>query len=240
MSVPIVFLHGWGQSKQIWQKQREAFPDALYLNLPGHGGATDSDDWITSIASQLPESPSLIVGWSLGGIIAMQLALKHPEKVASLALVASTPSFCLKQGWEHGCGDEMFNAFRSGIKTSSVKTMSRFFTLMFQGDEITRREYNGIAHTVIDKVSPPSEAGLKNGLELLGKIDLRPQLDQIIQPTLVMHGDGDAVIPTDAGRYLSENIPGSNWHLFEQCGHAPFLTQSEIFNKALEAWCHKL
>ena len=132
MSTPLVFLHGWGQSKQIWQKQQGCFPDALYLNLPGHGGAADSNNWIEFIASQLPESPCVFIGWSLGGTVAMQLALKHPEQVAALALVASTPSFCSREGWEHGCSDEMFNTFKSGIESNSVKTMSRFFNCFTQ------------------------------------------------------------------------------------------------------------
>jgi len=240
MRAPLVFLHGWAQSRQIWQRQQQAFPGATFFKLPGHGGAADSDDWITSIASQLPESPSIIVGWSLGGMIAMQLALNYPEKVAALVLVSSTPDFCSRQGWDHGCSNDLFNAFRSGIESNTVKTMNRFFALMFQGDEISRQEYNEIAHSAIDKVNQPSEAGLKKGLEYLESLDLRQQLNRIAQPTLVMHGDGDAIIPVGAGLHLAESMVNSCWHLFEQCGHAPFLTQSETFNEALEAWCQKI
>ncbi|MCF7821685.1 MAG: alpha/beta fold hydrolase, partial [Mariprofundaceae bacterium] len=136
MSLPMVFLHGWGQSRQVWQKQQAFFPDATFLNLPGHGGAVDASDWVTSISGQLPESPCMLIGWSLGGILAMNVALQHPEKVASLVLVSTTPSFCSKQGWVHGCSDELFQASRSGIEWNSAKTMGRFFALMFQGDEM--------------------------------------------------------------------------------------------------------
>jgi pimeloyl-[acyl-carrier protein] methyl ester esterase len=240
MSLPKVFLHGWGQSRQIWQKQQDIFPDATFLNLPGHGGAADAHDWVTSIAGQLPESPCIIVGWSLGGTVAMKIALKYPEKVAALILVATTPRFCSKEGWEHGCSDELFRTFKSGIETNAAKTMSRFFALMFQGDKITRQVCNDIARIAVDGDSPPSEAGLRRGLEQLEKCDLRHQLSRIVQPAVVMHGEGDAVIPVGAGRHLAESLPNSHWHPFSHCGHAPFLSQTEIFNEALEAWCHKI
>jgi pimeloyl-[acyl-carrier protein] methyl ester esterase len=240
MSLPKVFLHGWGQSRQIWQKQQDIFPDATFLNLPGHGNAEDASDWTGSIASQLPEAPCTVIGWSLGGTIAMQLALKHPEKVAALVLVSTTPSFCSKEGWEHGCSDTLFQAFRSGIATNSSKTMSRFFALMFQGDEISRQVCNDIAHIAVDRGNPPSEAGLKRGLEWLESCDLRRQLGQIQQPALVMHGEEDAIIPVGAGQQLAQSLTDSSWHPFSHCGHAPFLSHSNVFNEALEAWCHKI
>lgn len=239
MSLPRVFLHGWGQSRQIWQKQQEFFPDATFLDLPGHGGREDASDWIKSIAKQLPESPCTVIGWSLGGILAMKIALKYPEKIAALVLVSTTPSFCSKEGWEHGCSDELFQAFRSGIETNSAKTMSRFFALMFQGDEISRQVYNDIARMAVDRANPPSEAGLRRGLEQLQKCDLRHQLSQIQQPALVIHGMEDAVIPVSAGQQLAQGLTDSSWHPFSHCGHALFLSHSNIFNEALEAWCHK-
>ncbi len=239
MSLPMVFLHGWGQSRQIWQEQQDVFPNATFLNLPGHGGREDASDWITSITEQLPESPCTVIGWSLGGIVAMQLALKQPEKVAALVLVSTTPSFCSKEGWEHGCSDELFQAFRSGIETNPAKTLSRFFTLMFQGDDIARQACNDIARIAVDRASPPSEAGLRRGLEQLESCDLRRQLNQIQQPVLVMHGEEDAIIPVSAGRYLAESLTDSHWYPFDHCGHAPFLSHSNVFNEALEAWCHK-
>jgi len=240
MRMPLLFLHGWGQSRQVWEKQRAAFPDATFLNLPGHGGAENASAWLESMAAQLPDAPSIIIGWSLGGIIAMQLAVEYPEKVAAAALVSTTPSFCSKQGWGHGCSDELFQAFRNGIETNSAKTMNRFFALMFQGDLISRQQFNEIARIAVDRNNPPSEEGLKQGLEMLEQCDLRHQLKQITQPTLVMHGEQDGVIPVSAGRHLAENMANSTLLSFDDCGHAPFLSHSEIFNRALEAWCHKI
>ena len=240
MSTPMVFLHGWGQSRQIWYQQISAFPDALFLNLPGHGGSEEHDDWIKAISEQLPASPSIIVGWSLGGIIAMQLALKHPEKVRGLALISTTPSFCDRRDWNHGCQQEVFNAFENGTQENSAKTMSRFFMLMLQGDNISRSDYNQIAKAGIDREYPPTQVTLTKGLNRLAATDLRSVVSSISTPALVMHGEQDAIVPATAGTWLAGEIPHTTWQAFDNCGHAPFLTHPETFNESLERWCQTI
>jgi len=240
---PMIFLHGWSQSKQIWHQQMEVFPDAHFLNLPGHGGSSlhdegENDDWVDAIAEQLPDSPGIIVGWSLGGILAMQLALKYSEKVKGLVLVSTTPSFCNRRDdWNHGCDQATFNAFESGIKENSAKTMGRFFMLMLQGDSISRSDYNRIAKVAIDKQHPPTQTTLAKGLQALESNDLRERISSITVPVLVMHGAEDAIVPVEAGAWLAEMLPQATWQRFDACGHAPFLTQAETFNETLEQWC---
>jgi pimeloyl-[acyl-carrier protein] methyl ester esterase len=236
MSSPLVFLHGWGQSKQTWHQQQTAFPDALFLNLPGHGGTAESSDWIETIADQLPTDPSIIIGWSLGGILAMQLALKHPEKVAGLALISTTPAFCQHEGWQHGCSRELFEAFENGVANNAPTTMSRFFMLMLQGDGLSRSDYNAIAKQSVNRTSPPSIAMLRKGLDYLAESDLRDELASIRQPALIIHGEEDAVVPVEAGIFLAEHLPQTKSYLINDCGHAPFLTQSALFNATLSQW----
>ncbi|MES0372290.1 MAG: alpha/beta fold hydrolase, partial [Mariprofundaceae bacterium] len=237
MSLPMIFLHGWGQSKQVWHRQMEAFPEALFLNLPGHGDTAEDSNWIEAVGNQLPDSPSMIVGWSMGGMVAMQLALQYPEKIAGLVLVSTTPLFCQQEGWESGCNSELFEAFENGVQSNSAKTMSRFFAMMLHGNELSRSEYNQIAREAIDRSTPPSITTLKTGLEYLAKTDLRKALGKLNQPTFIVHGSDDAIIPVAAGQFLAEHIPDSQWHIFEQCGHAPFLTHTNEFNELAERWC---
>ncbi len=237
---PLVFLHGWAQSQQIWFMQREQFPDALFLNLPGHGGAedADADQWVNAIAEQLPEEPCLLVGWSLGGMLAIQIAAAFPNRIAALALVSTTPRFKASNGWMHGSSDEIFEGFKVAISSGSPKALSRFFALMLHGEEINRRDYNAIAKAAIDREKGVSPSGLEEGLKLLEQLDLRPLISDILQATLLMHGENDAVVPVEAGRWLAEQIqpPTFRLQLFGNCGHAPFLTQPEQFNQTLQTW----
>ncbi|MDX8397445.1 MAG: alpha/beta fold hydrolase [Mariprofundaceae bacterium] len=237
--IPLVFLHGWGQSQSIWHHQQH-FRHAKFLNLPGHGGQPDSDDWLLDIEAQLPQKPHILIGWSLGGTLAIQLAQLYPKRIRGLVLVSSTACFRQKQGWSYGCSDEVWQSFKIGIQTQADKTMARFFKLMLHGENIHPRQYKIIQQKAIDKQHSSSEQGLQKGLELLGHFDLRQQLQAIHQPTLVLHGDNDAIIPLQAGRFITEQIRHSTQHNFEHCGHAPFLTQHERFNAILESWCQTI
>ena len=242
---PLVFFHGWGQSVRVWHGQQAHFSSewpVSALNLPGHGGAADAMacEWVNISQAGLPEEPSVLVGWSLGGMLAIELAHRQPERVAGLVLVSTTPCFRNKPGWTHGCSDAVFRDFESGVQENSAKAMSRFFALMLHGDDLTRPEYNDIARAAVDRTHPASADGLRQGLSLLGDLDLRDLLTGIKAPCLVMHGDEDAVVPLAAGEYLAEHIPGAALEGFEGCGHAPLLTQAGKFNQRLEDWCRNI
>ncbi|MBL4760520.1 MAG: alpha/beta fold hydrolase [Mariprofundaceae bacterium] len=237
---PLVFIHGWGQSKQVWHLQQSQFPHAIFLNLPGHGGESDSPDWLATLANQLPSKPCVLVGWSLGGMLSMQLALAYPERIKALALINSTPCFSQKEDWKHGCTSDVLQGFQQGIEQQAGKTISRFFALMFHGENMDRKQFNGIAHMAIDRENPTSTQAMQEGLQLLANLDLRNNLSNITQPTWVAHGEHDAIIPIQASDFLAKNIPHSTLHRFETCGHAPFLTQAETFHCLLESWCHTI
>jgi pimeloyl-[acyl-carrier protein] methyl ester esterase len=242
---PMMFVHGWGQSASIWFEQRQQFAGAIFTNLPGHGGAADapSGTWRDALAEQMPASPCILIGWSLGGLLALDMVLQSPERIAGLVLVSSTPCFRQRPDWLHGCDSETFSAFEQGIHAPDKernRVMSRFFSLILHGDELPRSAFNQLARQAVDRQHPASFPGLAQGLELLNSMDLRGQLDGITMPTLILHGEQDAIVPVAAGRELAGCIPHAVSHILPGCGHAPFLTKAKVFNDILEAWCRAL
>ena len=242
---PLVFLHGWGQSSRIWQHQADhfrRFAPVLTPQLPGHGGAAEAppEAWLETLAAGLPDKPAVLVGWSLGGMLALELAHGFPERVAALALVSTTPCFRARDDWPHGCADATFRAFEQAVRAHSPKALARFFALMLQGDALPRSRTNELARHYIDREHPPTAGALAGGLALLAMLDLRRQLPHIKQPVWVAHGDHDAIIPAAAGHDLAGQLPHAAWHRFDACGHAPFLTQAEDFQQRLEAWCRNI
>ncbi len=239
---PLLFLHGWAQSQQIWFRQRDRFPEALYLNLPGHGGAdaVAADAWLDALAEQLPETPCVLAGWSLGGELALALAQRFPERIAALALISTTPRFRTAEDWDMGCNADLFAGFEAAVAGASPRLLNRFFALMLHGDDLSRSEYNALARLAVDRDRPVSAAGLRSGLELLARLDLRAAMADIALPTLVMHGEQDAIVSVDAGRWLADSIAGSRLELFSGCGHAPLLTRAELFNTTLFNWWSRL
>jgi pimeloyl-[acyl-carrier protein] methyl ester esterase len=173
-------------------------------------------------------------------MLAMELALSSGDArsahLAGLVLVSATPRFRVWPDWPHGCSDAVFGEFERSLEEDQARLLGRFFALMLHGDDISRSDYNAIAKASLDRKHPPSQRGLKNGLSLLNQLDLRSRLADISLPVLVVHGQGDAVTPVEAGRYLARHIPKADLRVMP-CGHAPHLTQTTTFNKQLEDWC---
>jgi pimeloyl-[acyl-carrier protein] methyl ester esterase len=243
VSPSLLFIHGWGQSAAAWHGQRDALGDRFEVhapNLPGHGGAPElpPEAWGESLLESVSDG-TVLVGWSLGGMLAIRLAHAYPEKIAGLVLVGATPCFRMREGWLHGATDEVFDGFVEGVEQQSARMMSRFFALMLHGDALSRSAYNSIAREAVDRNHPPTTQALRGGLKLLDRLDLRPLAEKIDTPCLVMHGEADAVVPVAAGQWLAKHIAGAEFVSFAQCGHAPFLTQAERFNRKLEDWCLK-
>jgi len=241
MRPALIFVPGWGQSGKAWHHQSAYFLKdwpVQVVDLPGHGGIPNvpAERWLNELSDALPNQPCILIGWSLGGMLAMQLTHRWPERLVGLVLVSSTPCFRVKPDWEPGCSGEQFHAFEQALEHDPDKLLGQFFTLMLHGDALSRRRFNVIAKESVDRKHPPLTDALRSGLKLLDTLDLRPQLADISIPTLVVHGTHDQVVPVKAGRYLAGHIPDASLHIMA-CGHTPHLTQDKTFNEYLEQWC---
>ncbi len=244
----IIFLHGWGQSAQIWYQQIKHFSPlarTYAINLPGHGGAPDvsQDEWTQHITSEInhisQDKPVLLVGWSLGGEIALKIQ-QHIHRLAGLILISTTPCFRQQKDWPHGCSDEVWRGFTQASQQQTPKLMQRFFQMMLHGDTLTRKAMQTFAREAINKQQPPTQQTLQTGLSLLSSLDLRETLARISVPSLVIHGMQDVIVPVHAGEYLARKITNAKLHIIQDCGHAPFLTHDVTFNQQMEAWWKNL
>jgi len=245
----LVFLHGWGQSSKIWHHQISHFLNVTHtIDLPGHGHAKNihHEHWVKELEQHLlsiaARHPIILIGWSLGGQLAITLAekLNAHESIKGLVLVSTTPCFRQRSDWKYGCSEDFWHNFYSATTNHDPKLMQRFFKLMLHGDILTREQRTNIYNHSLDQQYPPSTESLINGLNLLDVYDLRSKLEAINIPTLVVHGNQDAIIPVQASHYLSRHIQTSQHHTFQDCGHAPFLTQYAAFNQLLEQWWKNL
>ena len=105
---PLVLLHGWGLHGGIWSgllPELDGFGERLTPDLPGHGASPCPGDEIglEALADRLvpgvPEGAA-VLGWSLGAMVALTLARRHPERVSRLVLVAATPRFTLSSSFD--------------------------------------------------------------------------------------------------------------------------------------------
>lgn len=240
MTAPLVLLHGWGMRPGVWQDFVAALagaPPCLAPALPGHGDtpAPDSADLAAWSEALLPALPprAVLVGWSLGAMLALDLAARHPERVAALALIGASPRFVAGPDWPHGLDAATVAAFLQGFASDAPATLRRFLALQVLGEPQRRTFTATLAAQLQDPTEPDRHAQLARGLELLARADLRAACSKVAQPVLLLHGEADALMPLGAARWLAEALPDACLHSFPGCGHAPFLSQPAACATAL-------
>lgn len=235
----LFLLHGWAMHSGIWHDVRSRLAERFcvhMVDLPGHGyspacGAATFEQITGMIASRL--TPECIVcGWSLGGQIAMALALREPGLVRKLALVASSPSFVKRTDWQWGMDRVTLELFMESFRRDYKLTLKRFLLLQVTGSDESREVLARLRQSVFQRNEPDSQ-GLQAGLEILLTADLRDTIHRITQPVMLIHGENDVIADPDAARWMQQHLPDARLMLLPGCGHAPFLSHADSFLKGL-------
>jgi pimeloyl-[acyl-carrier protein] methyl ester esterase len=206
------------------------------LDLPGHGGRDALSDntlqgWADDLAQQLPDNATLL-GWSLGGQVAMRAALDHPHRIARLVLLASTPKFVATEDWARGMAPADLEEFGAALLADPQATLLRFLSLQTRGMPGQKTLLQQLRQTLLAAPAARS-AALAGGLAILRDTDLRAELPQLTQPTLVLHGALDTLTPPAAGTWLAETLPAAQHVEFPRAAHAPHLSHREAVAAAL-------
>jgi len=232
MNTPIVFLHGWGLNGRIWHALVESLPERACLapDLPGYGNAPfvtpyDPDTLADRLATS---APAILVGWSLGGLVALAWAARRPDTVRGLVLVGATPAFVRRDDWPHGMATELFDEFARALAQDWRATLQRFLALQARGGEAARRVIERLRAELFAHGEPVPET-LAAGLELLRNTDLRPRLPAVRCPTLIVHGGHDTLCPPAAAEWLAANLAHARLALLPRAAHAPFLSHPDEF-----------
>jgi pimeloyl-[acyl-carrier protein] methyl ester esterase len=226
-----VFLHGWGLHGGIWSETLAALPGTA-PDLPGYGGVPAPSIYSAgSLADVLADTftgPVRLIGWSLGGMVALALAARHPDKVAKLVLVGASPAFVSRPDWSHGLASDVLAGFAEALGQDYRATLLRFLSLQARGGDAARQVIGRLRESVFRR-GEPDAASLAAGLDLLRDADLRHLAPSVRCPTLVVHGGYDSLCPVAAGCWLAERIPGARLALHPRAAHAPFLSHPEWF-----------
>jgi pimeloyl-[acyl-carrier protein] methyl ester esterase len=234
--IPLVLLHGWGVNQGVWQQlvpQLAVDFEVLAPDLPGFGTASASYPQpyqLKALAQQLAAAippASLVVGWSLGGLVATQLALDYPEKVAALGWVASSPCFMAQADWP-GMADAVLKQFAGALTRDLALTVERFLAIQAMGSETARQDIKMLKHAVLALPMPQVEV-LMAGLDILAATDLRPQLAQLQQPVAACFGKLDALVPVAMVEPLLQWLPTLQVHIIPKASHAPFISHPTDF-----------
>jgi pyruvate dehydrogenase E2 component (dihydrolipoamide acetyltransferase) len=225
--VPVLLVHGFGADLNTWMFTQPALVEqrrAIGLDLPGHGGsAKDIDsgpDYLTSCVEAAARALGIdrlhLIGHSMGGAIAVLLALRQPELVASLTLIAPV-----------GLGSEINAAFIDGfVRASRRREAVEVLGLLVHDPALVSRtmvedvlRYKRL-DGVVTALAKIAAAWFPDGRQ---SADLAPQIAMLKMPVQIIWGRQDQIIPVAHAEALASRLPV---HILEQSGHLPHMEKA--------------
>jgi pimeloyl-[acyl-carrier protein] methyl ester esterase len=239
----LVLLHGWAMHAGIFAPllpRLERHFTLHLVDLPGHGRSAGAGlplrlgTAAARVAAQVP-ARALWLGWSLGGLVAMQQAAAEPGRVRGLVMLAASPRFVRGEDWPAGMDASVFHNFASELGRDYRGTLDRFLMLEAQGSDHVREELK-LLRTEVFAHGEPAANVLCDGLGLLENSDLRAALPSLAMPSLWLAGRRDRLVSPAAMRAAADAAPHARFVQIESGGHAPFLTHGDEVADALLAF----
>ena len=246
----LVLLHGWSLNLGVWERVTRhlaAHFRVIAIDLPGHGRS----DWDPKAASPAAQAwrvhetlaplteRYMLLGWSLGGQVAIDLAAALPSGVERLALVATTPRFLAAPGWRCGTPRPLLSRLIHRLHVEGGRAVRDFLTLQVRGSApATASRVLAMLTEAVHTHGAAQLDALVSGLARLRDSDLRRALPQLSMPALVIAGQRDRVIRPAASRALAAALPQASYVEIVGAAHAPFLSHPVQFLKHLTGFLH--
>ncbi|TQV71864.1 malonyl-ACP O-methyltransferase BioC [Exilibacterium tricleocarpae] len=242
----MVLLHGWGSDSRVFEPLLAHLDDKidiLLVDIPGFAGdhAVGNDgleSLLQGLRQKLPRR-CVLLGWSLGGMLACRYAHRYPQRVAGVITLASNLCFVARPGWPSAMPNDVFQTFAEDFRRRPAVTLQRFDGLQARGD---RRE-----RAVLKWLRGYRRAGgaqpdprWRAALALLAGLDNRKAFADLKPPGLHLLGDRDALVPAAAAAAMAQLNPVQTVKCLAGCGHALCLAEPQQLAAEVEAFLQRL
>lgn len=243
--VTLLLLHGIGGNAEVWPAQFTTFANAGYRvvawDMPGYGGSAMPGaptmaalaDALRALLTSLGPARFVLVGHSMGGMVAQELMARDPADIVALVLCGTSPAF----GRAEGDFQRAFVRQRTA-PLDAGKTMREMAETIVPGmlgepDDATR----AIAHRqAVDAMAAVPPTAYRVALEALVAFDQRAALPTLAVPVLLLAGEHDANAPPKVMARMAEAIPGARYVCLPGAGHLMNLTHAAAFDAELCAF----
>lgn len=225
MSQALILLPGWAFGAAALQPLCEALGERLpnfEVSIEPLPELAEADAWLDALDRRLPRD-AWLAGWSLGGMLASQLAARRVDACPGLVTIASNPCFRARAQWPEAMAAEIFDAFQDAFRLDPEQTLKRFRSLCSRGAFDART----LARQLQVSQAPLPAAVLDAGLQLLAQLDGREALHGYFGPQLHLFAGDDALVPVAAAGALRHWLPGARVEVLDKASHAVALEQAE-------------
>lgn len=221
---PFVFLPGTLCDSRVWQHQTEAFMDHYVVNLRTQ---TTLEAMLDSV-DDVPLPTFILVGFSMGGYVAQEFALRYPERVQQLVIVGTS-----SEGYPPAEKEVVLKALpllEKGIFRGITEKRLREFL------HPESYENPGIRQTVLSMAGPDAkDVYLRQLKATLDRRDLSDFIGSVNRPITVVAGKQDRIVPIESVRRTKKYAPHARIHELDSCGHFVPLEKPRELNALLKA-----
>ncbi len=229
---PLVFIHGSGDSGRVWRFQVEHFgvQRAFALDLPGHGQRPDTlpaevtvQDYAYAVhdivTQELHLQKPIIVGHSLGGAIALMMALEYSNELGGIVLIGT------------GARLRILPALLADAKNFPEQARQRLSQM-----SVAPTTAPVVSQEIAQEQAPPATNMLYRDLAACNIFDIMRRLYEIQVPTLILCGEEDQLTPVKYSTYLSQHIADATLRIIPDAGHYVMREQPGTVNSAIDEW----
>jgi len=235
---PLVLLHGWGCDSQTWEPLLPAlrqYTDVIALDLPGFGDSPPQGDFTLAsvldlLEASLPPRAS-VLGWSLGGMLAVALAARCPQRVTRVVTLASNVRFVASPHWPDAMDPGTNHQFNAGFVRDPKAGLRRFAGLMASGDQRERELLKALRARLPEAGSLNHHWG--QALTLLSELDNLDALKGLRQPGLHLFAEHDALVPQAAAGRLPALNQRQRVSVVGDAGHALHWSRPAVVGDAV-------
>lgn len=234
-------LAGWGHRAATWSALPLTGASLSGFSLPGHEPAPGDpplDCSLGGAAAALAGEWDVVMGWSLGGLGAIEAVRSGRVRPRGLVLLATPPSFLARPSYPAGLAAQTLDDFRAGLFEDPAGTLRRFYALQFQGDTAPRATWAGSRDRFLATAAEPTV--LAAWLEVLAAADLRAEPPALTLPVLALHGAADPIVDPAAADFLAGCSPDGRARRLAGAGHAPHIAHAEETGKRIAEFARQL
>jgi len=247
---PIVLIHGWPLSGRSWEKQVPSLIEAGYrvITYDRRGFGQSSQPWngyeydtfaadLHKLITHLNLEEITLVGFSMGGgEVSRYIGTYGTNRVSRAVLAGAVPPYLYNtvDNPDGGFDDATIKGLQDGVKADRIAFLDNFTTNFFASGDRTNLVSEEFRLYNRDIAAFASPKGTLDCIEAFSKTDFRGDLDKFNIPTLVIHGDLDAIVPVEfSGQLAHERIPNSQLVIIKGGPHGFNVTHAEEFNAEL-------